>query len=69
MNSYKFEVQCPYCEFKQIIVTSMVNNPMSKHSEIIECDPEEGGCEMEFAIRWQLYPRYESFTLNPLKVS
>jgi hypothetical protein len=69
MNSYKFEVECPYCHFKQTIVTDVVNNPMSNHSEIINCDAEEGGCDLEFAIKWQLYPRYQTFTLNPLKVA
>jgi hypothetical protein len=69
MSSYKFSVECPYCHFKQQILTSETDTPMSEHSEIIMCDPEEGGCELDFAIKWQLYPRYQVFTLNPLKVS
>ncbi len=69
MNSYKFEVECPYCHFKQNIVTDNVNNPMSNHAEIISCDPEDGGCELDFAIKWRLSPVYQVFTLNPFKVS
>jgi len=69
MNSYKFEVKCPYCESEQNFVTNVVDYPMIEHSEIIKCDPEQGGCELDFAIKWQLYPRYKVFTLNPLKVS
>lgn len=69
MNSYKFEVECPYCHFKQYIVTSLVNTPMAEHAEIICCDPEDGGCEMDFAIKWKLSPVYQVYTLNPLKVS
>jgi hypothetical protein len=52
-----------------MIVTDLVNQPMSNHAEIISCDPEEGGCELDFAIKWKLSPVYQVFTLNPLKVS
>lgn len=63
MDRYKFKIDCPHCGFNQMILTDETMYPMNENSLLITCDPEEGGCEEEFAIKWKLTPVYKTFKL------
>lgn len=65
MTSYKFKVKCPHCEFEQFILTQETLYPMNENVQLVTCDPEEGGCEEEFAVKWLLKPVYKTYKLVP----
>lgn len=65
-GSYRFQIECPHCGFKQFTVSELINiinRPQGEFSEIITCDPDEGGCDQDFAIKWKLSPTYKLYKL------
>jgi hypothetical protein len=52
------KVQCPYCkEKKGVDIETGLN--------LIDCYPEDGGCDETFAVKLELTPTVEIFSLQP----
>ena len=52
------KVQCPYCkEEKSVDIDTGLN--------LVDCYPEDGGCDQTFVIKLKLTPIVETFSLQP----